>query len=148
MRAHAVLAARIATPVCLDESIPDFAAAVEAISTRACSVMNVKPARVGGFHAAVAILSLCSRNGTGAWIGGMLESGIGRAGCLALATHPACTHTPDLSASDRYFAPDVTEPFVLANGSIAVPRGPGLGVVPRQDLLDGDGSSIETVFER
>ena len=148
MRAHAVLAARIATPVCLDESIPDFAAAVEAISTRACSVMNVKPARVGGFHAAVAILSLCSRSGTGAWIGGMLESGIGRAGCLALATHPACTHTPDLSASDRYFAPDVTEPFVLANGSIAVPRGPGLGVVPRQDLLDGDGSSIETVFER
>lgn len=148
MRAHAVLSRMITTPVCLDESVPDFAAAIEAISTGACSVINVKPSRVGGFHAAVAILSLCADNGIGAWVGGMLESGIGRAGCLALATHPACTHTPDLSASDRYFLRDVTAPFVLADGHLAVPRGPGLGVVPDPELLAGAATSIETVFGR
>ena len=148
IRAHAALARTISTPVCLDESVPDFAAAVEAISAGACSVINVKPSRVGGFHSAVAILALCAKNGIGAWIGGMLESGIGRAGCLALATHPACTHTPDLSASDRYFLGDVTVPFVLVDGHIAVPEGPGLGVAPRQELLVAAGTSIETVFGR
>lgn len=148
MRAHAALARMISTPVCLDESVPDFAAAIEAISTGACSVINVKPSRVGGFHAAVAIMSLCAENGIGAWVGGMLESGIGRAGCLALATHPACTHTPDLSASDRYFLRDVTAPFVMTDGCIAVPRGPGLGVAPDPELLRDAATSIETVFGR
>jgi O-succinylbenzoate synthase len=146
--AHAELSRTLVTPVCLDESVGGIVDAMRAVGSGACSVINVKPSRVGGFHEAVAILRMCAENGIDAWIGGMLESGIGRAGCLALATHPACTMTPDLSASARYFVRDVTEPFVLENGHLRVPRGPGLGVQPLAGLLDEDSTSIETLFER
>lgn len=145
---HVELSRSIATPVCLDESIGDIVDAMRAIGSAACSVINVKPSRVGGFHQAVAILRLCAENGIDAWIGGMLESGIGRAGCLALATHPACTMTPDLSASNRYFIRDVTAPFELVDGTLAVPRGPGLGVVPRDEVLQDPATVIETLYER
>jgi O-succinylbenzoate synthase len=145
---HALLSRAIATPVCLDESVGGLVDAMEAIATAACSVINVKPSRVGGFHEATAILRLCAENGIDAWVGGMLESGIGRAGCLALASHPACTMTADLSASDRYFEQDVTEPFVLDAGTLHVPDGPGLGVVPRPEVLGDPGTVIETLFER
>lgn len=145
---HARLARAIDTPVCLDESVGDFVAAMDAIAAAACSVINVKPSRVGGFHQAVAILRLCAENGIDAWVGGMLESGIGRAGCLALATHDACTMTPDLSASSRYFETDVTAPFVLVDGCLEVPSAPGLGVEPRAEVLADPATSIETVFER
>lgn len=148
MKSHAVLSRSIATPVCLDESVGDFVDAMDAIATAACSVINVKPARVGGFHQAVAILRLCAENGIDAWIGGMLESGIGRAGCLALATHPACTMTPDLSASARYFESDVTPPFELVDGCLTVPRGPGLGVAPLPQVLEAPSTVIDTLFER
>ena len=148
LESHAKLSRAIATPVCLDESVGDFVDAMNAISTAACSVINVKPSRVGGFHQAVAILRLCAENGIDAWVGGMLESGIGRAGCLALATHPACTMTPDLSASARYFAQDVTGPFVLVEGHLPVPRGPGLGVAPLPEVLAAPTTVIETLFER
>lgn len=148
MESHAKLSGAITTPVCLDESVGDFVDAMTAIATAACSVINVKPSRVGGFHQAVAILRLCAENGIDAWIGGMLESGIGRAGCLALATHPACTMTPDLSASARYFEHDVTAPFELVDGHLAVPRGPGLGVSPLASVLQAPGTVIDTLFER
>ena len=148
LESHAKLSRSIATPVCLDESVMDIVDAMRAIGSAACSVINVKPSRVGGFHQAVAILRLCAENGIDAWIGGMLESGIGRAGCLALATHPACTMTPDLSASARYFEHDVTAPFVLVDGHLEVPRGPGLGVTPLPDVLQAPGTVIDTLFER
>ncbi|MFM2046737.1 MAG: hypothetical protein RL383_814 [Actinomycetota bacterium] len=148
LASHALLSRAIATPVCLDESVGGMVDAMEAIATSACSVINVKPSRVGGFHEATAILRLCAENGIDAWVGGMLESGIGRAGCLALAAHPACTMTADLSASIRYFEQDVTEPFVLESGTLRVPDGPGLGVVPRPEVLGDPGTVIETLFER
>ena len=148
LASHAKLSRSIATPVCLDESIGDIADAMIAIGSAACSVINVKPSRVGGFHQAVSILRLCAENGIDAWIGGMLESGIGRAGCSALATHPACTMTPDLSASNRYFVQDVTAPFVLVGGELAVPTGPGLGVTPRDEVLEDRSTVIETLYER
>ena len=148
LASHTRLSKSIVTPVCLDESVETVLDAMDAIATAACSVINVKPSRVGGFHQAVAILRLCAENGIDAWVGGMLESGIGRAGCLALATHPACTMTPDLSASSRYFVRDVTEPFVLVDGCLTVPTGPGLGVEPLPEVLEDPATAIETVFER
>lgn len=146
--AHAELSRALTTPVCLDESVGNIVDAMRAVGTGACSAINVKPSRVGGFHEAVAILHLCAENGIDAWVGGMLESGVGRAGCLALATHPACTMTPDLSASARYFEKDVTAPFVLEEGHLHVPRGPGLGVAPLPEVLAGEHTTIETLFER
>lgn len=148
LASHAALSRAIATPVCLDESVVTIVDAVDAIAAAACSVINVKPSRVGGFHQAVSILRLCAENGIDAWVGGMLESGIGRAGCLALATHPGCTMTPDLSASARYFVHDLTEPFVLVDGCLTVPEGPGIGVAPLPSVLADPATSIETVFER
>lgn len=148
LASHAKLSKSIATPVCLDESVGNIVDAMGAIASAACSVINVKPSRVGGFHQAVAILHLCAENGIDAWVGGMLESGIGRAGCLALATNRACTMTPDLSASSRYFVRDVTAPFVLVDGCLEVPDGPGLGIEPLPEVLADPGTAIETVFER
>lgn len=148
LQSHAALSRAVSTPVCLDESVGGIVDAMNAVASAACSVINVKPSRVGGFHAATAILRLCAENGIDAWVGGMLESGIGRAGCLALATHPACTMTADLSASSRYFESDVTQPFELENGCLRVPDGPGLGVEPLAEVLIGPGTVVETLFER
>jgi len=78
----------------------------------------------------------------------MLESGIGRASCLALASLPGFTLTPDLSASSRYFATDLTEPFELVDGEIEVPSGIGLGVTPRAEVLSSPETQIQTVFQR
>ena len=148
LHSHAALSRAVSTPVCLDESVGGIVDAMNAVASAACSVINVKPSRVGGFHAATAILRLCAENGIDAWVGGMLESGIGRAGCLALATHPACTMTADLSASSRYFVSDVTPPFELENGCLRVPDGPGLGVEPLAEVLTAPGTVVETLFER
>ena len=125
---HAELARRLATPVCLDESILSAGGARVAISLGACSVVNVKAGRLGGYLEAKAVHDACRSLGVPVWCGGMLETGIGRAANLALATLPGFTLPGDISATNRYFHEDVTAPFVLEDGSIAVPRGPGLGV--------------------
>lgn len=148
LASHAALAARTSALVCLDESVETVDDLERAVDMGACGSCNVKPSRVGGFSDAVALLEACAVRGVAAWIGGMLESGIGRAGALALATHPACTLTPDLSASDRYFVSDVTAPFVLQNGSLCVPDSPGLGVEPLARVLEDPRTRIETLFQR
>lgn len=148
LSSHAALAARTPALVCLDESVESVDDLERAVEMRACGSCNVKPARVGSFSDAVALLDACSAHGVRAWIGGMLESGIGRAGALALATHPACSLTPDLSASDRYFAADITEPFVLEDGCLRVPGGPGIGVEPLSGVLEDPRTRIETLFQR
>ena len=108
-----------------------------ALALGAASVINVKPARVGGYLAAVAIHDVCRDAGVDLWCGGLLETGIGRAGNLALASLPGFTLPGDISASDRYWARDVTAPFVLQpNGTIRVPTGPGLGVEVDGDWID------------
>ncbi|MEJ3745974.1 o-succinylbenzoate synthase [Actinomycetes bacterium KLBMP 9797] len=135
IRQHGELARLIRTPVCLDESIVSVEAAADAIALRAARVINIKPGRVGGYLEARRIHDLCRANGIPVWCGGMLETGLGRAANVALAALPGFTLPGDTSASSRYFARDITEPFVLEDGHLRVPDGPGLGVVPLPDVL-------------
>lgn len=132
---HALLAERITTPVCLDESIISVATADTAIAFGATSVINIKPGRVGGYLEAKAIHDLCLDRGVPVWCGGMLETGIGRAANVALAALPGFTLPGDTSASSRYFATDITEPFVLEDGRLRVPHGAGIGLDPVPALL-------------
>ena len=133
---HARLAARLRTPICLDESIESAAHAAAAISLGACSVINIKPGRVGGYLEARRVHDLCRAHGVAAWTGGMLETGLGRAANVAFAALPGCTLPGDTSASRRYYTTDITEPFELEDGHLAVPAGPGLGVAPIPETLD------------
>lgn len=133
---HAVLSGLITTPVCLDESITSARSAADAIARGACRVVNVKPGRVGGLLEAVRVHDVCVANGVAVWCGGMYETGIGRAANVALAALPGFTLPGDLSASSRYFTRDVTAPFVLHDGHLRVPDGPGIGVEPDLGTLD------------
>lgn len=142
---HARLAELVSTPICLDESINSVRQAAEALALGACSVVNVKPARVGGLLEAVRIHDLCLARGVDLWCGGMLETGIGRAANLALAALPGFTLPGDLSASDRYFHRDLTEPFVLEHGCLRVPAGPGIGVTPLDTALAEFTTSTEVI---
>ncbi|WP_432827300.1 o-succinylbenzoate synthase [Dactylosporangium sp. CA-092794] len=132
---HMELARLIRTPVCLDESIASARDAAAAIRLGACRVVNVKPGRVGGYLEARRIHDVCAAHGVAVWCGGMLETGLGRAANVALAALPGFTLPGDTSASGRYYAADITEPFVLDDGHLAVPAGPGLGVAPVPDRL-------------
>jgi O-succinylbenzoate synthase len=133
---HAALAQALRTPVCLDESITSTATAASALALGACGVINLKMGRVGGVAEALRIHDLCRAASVPVWCGGMLETGVGRAANLALASLPGFTLPGDLSAADRFWADDiVTEPARLRpGGTIAVPDGPGLGVDVRPDL--------------
>jgi O-succinylbenzoate synthase len=132
---HAELAKLVSTPICLDESIVSARSAADAIRIGACRIVNIKPGRVGGYLESVRIHDVCVANGIAVWAGGMLETGIGRAANLALAALPGFTLPGDTSASDRYFKTDITPPFVLEDGHLSVPTGPGIGVEPIPDLL-------------
>jgi O-succinylbenzoate synthase len=145
LRGHAALARLLRTPICLDESIVSARSAADAIALGACRIVNIKPARVGGYLEARRVHDVCAANGVPVWCGGMLETGIGRAANLALAALPNFTLPGDISASDRYFSRDITEPFVLRDGALEVPNGPGLGVVPEPGLLDEFTTSKESV---
>ncbi|WP_030661479.1 o-succinylbenzoate synthase [Streptomyces rimosus] len=142
---HAALAGMLRTPVCLDESIESAADAAAAISLGACSVINIKPPRVGGYLEARRIHDLARAHGIPVWCGGMLETGIGRAANVALAALPGFTLPGDTSGSSRYFATDITDPFVLADGHLQVPAGPGLGVEPLPDVLEEVTTSSEWI---
>jgi O-succinylbenzoate synthase len=135
---HATLQRRLKTPVCLDESIRTVAVAREAIAAGACRMINIKPGRVGGFAESIRLHDLCAAHGIPVWHGGMLESGIGRAANIHLSTLPNFTLPGDVAASRRYFSPDLIEPpiEVAADGTIAVPTGPGLGVSIRADRVE------------
>jgi len=142
---HAELAKRITTPVCLDESIVSAKSAADALKLGAAGVINVKPARVGGYLESRRIHDLCFAAGVPVWCGGMLETGIGRAANVALAALPGFTLPGDTSASDRYYKTDITEPFVLEAGHLAVPTGPGIGVTPIPEILDSVTISTTTL---
>lgn len=133
---HAELQARLRTPICLDETITSVAVAREAIGLGACRVVNIKIGRVGGLREAVAVHDAAAEAGVPVWCGGMLETGVGRAANVALATLPNFTLPGDTSGSDRYFEQDLTEPFVVdPDGTMAVPDGPGIGVAPLPERL-------------
>jgi O-succinylbenzoate synthase len=134
--AHAALAKSVRTPICLDESITSVQAAADAIELGACRIINIKPGRVGGYLEARRIHDLCAERGVPVWMGGMLETGIGRAGNVAMAAMPNFTLPGDTSASGRYYHRDITAPFVLHDGRLDVPAGPGLGVEVDVEFLD------------
>ncbi|MEU6515792.1 o-succinylbenzoate synthase [Streptomyces sp. NPDC046978] len=135
LHAHALLQQRLTTPVCLDESLHNARDTASAIAMGACRVVNVKPARVGGYLEARRVHDVAHAHGVPVWCGGMLETGVGRAANLALAALPGCTLPGDTSASARYFAEDLTEPFVLRDGHLPVPSAPGIGVEPLPEAL-------------
>jgi O-succinylbenzoate synthase len=143
--AHADLAAVVRTPICLDESIISAVVAAEAIRLGACRIINVKPGRVGGYLEARRIHDVCAANHVPVWMGGMLETGIGRAGNVAMAAMQNFSLPGDTSASDRYYRRDITQPFVLHDGRLDVPRGPGLGVDVDLEFLESITTWKQTV---
>jgi O-succinylbenzoate synthase len=126
---HAKLQAELKTSICLDESITTLRRAEHAIQLGSCRLINIKIGRVGGYSQALPIHDLCYRRAIPVWCGGMLESGIGRAHNLALASLPGFTLPGDISASSRYFHRDLISPAVevASDGTAEVPAGPGLG---------------------
>jgi o-succinylbenzoate synthase len=126
------------TPVCLDESIVSPRHARYAIEMKACRIINIKAGRLGGLSQGVMVHNLCQRNNMPVWCGGMLETGIGRASNLALASLPNFVLPGDISASDRYYERDITnERFVLnSDSTIDVPGGVGLGVTIDDEALN------------
>lgn len=128
---HSQLRPLIRTPLCLDESIVSADHARFALAIGACDIINIKPARVSGWTEARKVHDLCQANEIPVWCGGMLETGVGRAGQLALASLPGFTLPGDISATERYYADDIARPeFVLnaEDSTINVPDSPGLGV--------------------
>lgn len=141
---HAMISREVNTPICLDESILSVASAQGAIEFGATTIINIKPGRVGGYLTAKEIHDLCVGQDIPVWCGGMLETGIGRAANLALAALPGFVLPGDTSASNRYYAEDVTEPFVLDNGQLPVPNEPGIGVEPIPENLEAMRTAVIT----
>ncbi|MGH7481317.1 MAG: o-succinylbenzoate synthase [Longimicrobiales bacterium] len=136
---HAELQRRLRTPLCLDESITSPDRAQDMITLGSGRIINIKPGRVGGFGPSLAIHDLCARRDVPVWCGGMLESGIGRAYNVALASLPNFTKPGDLSPSARYWERDVVTPewIMSRDGMVRVPlKEPGLGVTPDVDRID------------
>jgi O-succinylbenzoate synthase len=127
---HAVLQRELHTPICLDESIHSPDDARHALDLGSCRIINIKPGRVGGHRQSRAIHDLCHGRGAPVWCGGMLETNIGRAHNVALASLPGFTLPSDISASARYYARDVANPGFDLNedSTLTVPTGPGIGV--------------------
>lgn len=139
VRQHAQLQQHLQTPICLDESITSLERTRDMIALRSGRIINIKPGRVGGFSASIAIHDLCMQHGIPVWCGGMLESGIGRAHNIALASLPNFTIPGDLSPSSRYWAQDIITPAwtMNAEGMVSVPLDkPGLGVNINLDRID------------
>jgi O-succinylbenzoate synthase len=134
---HAALQKEVRTPVCLDESITSLDKARQALAVGACRYVNLKPGRVGGLTNAVAILDLCRRQGVPCWVGGMLESAVGVAHCIALATLPGCTYPADIFPSSRLYRHDLAEPAIVLSGpgQVRAVEGPGIGTAPVPERL-------------
>ncbi len=135
---HRTLQAQFDTPLCLDESITSPRHARQALEMQSCRIVNIKPGRVGGISQGVSIHDLCQVQGVPVWCGGMLETGVGRAANLALASLPNFQLPGDISATDRYYVKDITcERFKLnSDSTIDVPGDPGLGVTIDRNALE------------
>lgn len=127
---HATLQQRLRTPICLDESITSLERAQDMVTLGAGRIINIKPGRVGGFSSSIAIHDFCESHGVPVWCGGMLESGIGRAYNVALASLSNFLKPGDVSPSARYWEHDVVEPeWTMHCGMVRVPlETPGIGV--------------------
>jgi O-succinylbenzoate synthase len=135
---HSMLQKRMNTAICLDESIGNRRDALAAIEMESCRIINLKLGRVGGFSEAIAVHNAAQERGIPVWCGGMLESGIGRAHNIALATLENFSLPGDVSASARYWAEDIIEPEVTVSrqGEILIPDIPGRGYEIRNDLVE------------
>ena len=134
---HRKLQAEFKTPICLDESVITPRHARYALEMEACKIINIKPARVAGLSQGILIHDYCRARNVPVWCGGMLETGVGRASNLAIASLPGFILPGDISASDRYYRRDITnERFVLNDDStIDVPNGHGLGITIDEEAL-------------
>ncbi|MEV5707636.1 o-succinylbenzoate synthase [Actinoallomurus sp. NPDC052274] len=136
LAAHARLQARIATPLCLDESVEDLDRLDTAITLEAGRILNIKVSRMGGLAPARAAHDRAVAAGWQVWCGGMHEFGVGRAANVAIASLPGFTLPSDVSGSDKYYERDVVEPPIRAvDGLVPVPPGPGLGHEVDEDLV-------------
>jgi o-succinylbenzoate synthase len=135
---HSKLQREIKTAICLDESIHSLDDTRAAIELGSCRIINIKPGRVGGYTESKLIHDYCASMNIPVWHGGMLESGIGRAGNVALASLPNFTLPGDISASKRYYKQDIVEPEFVVNpdGTMDVPVKPGIGVEVNMKMLD------------
>lgn len=135
---HSKLQRELKTPICLDESIHSLDDTRAAIELDSCRVINIKPGRVGGFTESKLIHDYCASKNIPVWCGGMLESGIGRAGNVALASLPNFTLPGDISASKRYYKQDIVEPEFMVNkdGTMDVPTKTGIGVEVNMKTLN------------
>lgn len=134
---HSRLQEEIKTPLCLDESIVSVETARQAHEMGSCRIINIKVGRVGGVVESRKIHDYCEEKTMPVWCGGMLESGIGRAHNIHLATLPNFQYPNDLSASKRYYKQDLIEPPVdiTSEGTIKVPDAPGIGVFPQEERI-------------
>ncbi|HIE22912.1 MAG TPA: o-succinylbenzoate synthase [Candidatus Korarchaeota archaeon] len=135
---HSQLARKISTPICLDESIKTIHDVKAAYLLGSCEIINLKPSRVGGITKGLKIHDLCLSLGIPIWIGGMLETGIGRGFLVAMASLPGVKFPNDISASSRYYKEDIVEPEWILNpdGTLSVPKVPGIGVEVKEDMLE------------
>jgi len=134
---HSCLQKEMKTPLCLDESITSVESARKAVEMGSCRIINIKAGRVGGMIESKEIHDFCQKNSIPVWCGGMLESGIGRAHNIHLATLPNFKFPNDLSASKRYYTEDLIEPpiDITPQGTIKVPDLPGIGVSPLEERI-------------
>ncbi|MEM2444961.1 MAG: o-succinylbenzoate synthase [Sulfolobales archaeon] len=134
---HAILQSNLRTKICLDESIRSLHDAKAAVKLGSCKVINIKPARVGGLYESRLIHDFAGSNYIPVWIGGMLETGIGRGHLVAVATLPNVIYPCDISGSDRYWEEDIVDPpwKVSNNGTISIPEKPGIGVEVLRERL-------------
>jgi O-succinylbenzoate synthase len=144
---HAKLQAKLTTSICLDESITGANRARHALELESCRLINIKIGRVGGYSQALAIHDICYSRNVPVWCGGMLESGIGRAHNIALASLPGFSLPGDISASSRYFARDliVPEVEVAPDGTVKVPTDSGLGFMVDFDYIKSRTQDFERV---
>ncbi|HAP77894.1 MAG TPA: o-succinylbenzoate synthase [Acidimicrobiaceae bacterium] len=143
---HAQLATMMRTPLCLDETLTSPARVKAALDLKACEVVNLKVGRVGGLQATLDIHRLCVDRNVPMWCGGMLESGIGRAHNIHLATLPGFVYPGDTASASRTYARDITEQQLEAtDGWMPVPEGPGIGVTLDHAYLHAVTEHVETV---
>ncbi len=143
---HAHLATLLHTNICLDETLTSPARVKAAVDMGACSVVNVKVGRVGGLQATREIHDLCVGLGVPMWCGGMLETGIGRAHNIHLATMPGFVYPGDTASASRTYAHDIVEQALeTTDGIMPVPAGPGIGVTLDRSFLDEVTEQTEVV---
>ena len=143
---HATLAPQMETPLCLDETLTSLARVRAALDLAACKVVNVKVGRVGGLAATKRIHDVCVDRGVPMWCGGMLETGIGRAHNIHVATMPGFVYPGDTASASRTYARDITEQALEAtDGIMPVPQGPGIGVTLDRPFIETVTQSVEVV---